>query len=110
MKLVKWNLNPVNLTCLIMLFITMITVLTSNRPAEAPAIAPKATPEAHFHECQYEGLECPIKLAEHTKDMKEYQVEIIEGYAIFFDYGRTAFVVPFDKGCNLTKAVEHDNQ
>ena len=65
---VRVHANPINIACLVMLFISMVTVLSLYYRKDGRVVANQETP-AHFHhgkECQYEGLECPILRQTHV--------------------------------------------
>lgn len=128
---VRTHVNPLNVACLIMVAITMImtgiimvAVLTSNRVhydmdtdgvvRQYSTVAHTCIDESHTYcdgDCECDGMQCPpIPVTYTYRDMKEYQVDVVPGYTIWYDQGQAQFVVPMDRGCNLTKAVEKDNQ
>lgn len=104
-KVTKWHLNPVNLVCLILLSIITVTVLTSSRvhsDMDTDGVVREYTPPDDAY-------------GTHTltyRDMKDYQIVITadQKYFVLYDYDRVVTAIPFNKTCNLSKAVLKDNE
>lgn len=104
---VKWHFNIVNLICLVLLSIITVTVLSSAMSKVEPSGVKPSSVESGRQDDEYYDTH-PLT----WHDMKEYQVDVVDNgnSLVFYDYNRVAFVVHLDRGCNLTKAIDRDNQ
>lgn len=103
----SWKINPVNLVCLIMLSIIMVTLLTSNKPSSTHLERDTDGVVREYGKQDDEYYDThPLT----WQDMKEYQLEVTGNHVIMYDYGRVVAVLPLDNHCNLTEAIEDDNK